>query len=188
MSELVAGAAAITAACILLASATEHLWRPTALPRALRAHRIVPGLLVVPAAAGVVLAEGAVGGATAAAALSGDAALLRTAASGAALLSVGYLAYGWAVRRARPRAACGCTATTTPVTGWVLARAGACALLAAPSAAWPQAATALAGPRLAVAVLAGTAFAVLVRELPTALFDPAELPAGTADFEGTAHA
>lgn len=186
MIGMLAGTAAIAVAVVLLASFAAQLYRPGTLPRALSAHGTLPPALVRPVAAAAVLAEGGLGAATALAVLAGTPASLHAAGTGAAALFTTYAMYGRLVLRTRPglpdRPAppCGCAgAARTPLTGWAVARAALLAALAATAAtgAWPAAA--LDGSRLAVAALAGAAFATLLWQLPAALHDPARRPAGT---------
>lgn len=180
MGEMLVHVAAITVSLALLAAVAEHLWRPGVLPDALRAHRAIPALLVRPVAAGIVFGEAWLGAATVAAALAGDAAVLRLAGAGCTALFTVYLLYGWLVRRIRPGTPCGCSAASTPMSGWVLVRSGGLAGMGAVAAAGAEYAGSLTGMRLVVTVLAGATFAVLLRELPIALFDPAARPAGVS--------
>ncbi|MBW8482182.1 MauE/DoxX family redox-associated membrane protein [Actinomadura parmotrematis] len=175
MTVLAAGAAAVAVPLALLVSLAGQARRPSALPDALRAHRVLPRAAPVPvlAAALAVLTE-AGAAAVALAGLAGrwDAAFRAGLGGAAALLAV-YAAYSAYVARARGgRVPCGCAGSTTPMTGWVAARAAGLALLALGGA--------LAGlpdgaplAHTAVAAVAGLALAVLLGTLPHALADPA---------------
>jgi hypothetical protein len=182
LAALLAGVDAITVSLVLVAAFAAHLGRPGALPRALRAHRTLPGRLVRPVAFGVAAAEGVLGVAAGIALLFGAAAPLRTAMGAAAGLFSIYAMYGWHVLRAwaRSRAAvsCGCAgAGHTPMSGWVVARAST--LAAAGAGAWAGAGEAVAGLSSAgalpaITVIAGACFAILLWLLPSALYDPAD--------------
>jgi Methylamine utilisation protein MauE len=154
--------ALITVPLVLVASALGHLLRPYGLPAALRAHRTLPAALIVPVAGVVVLAELVLGLLTVVVA--------RPALAGAAVLLISYVLYGSYVLRTRPSVPCGCGGAETPLTGWVVIRAAALAVLALAGAGF-------AGPLphgsdLAITALAGTTFAVLLWALPRALTVP----------------
>jgi hypothetical protein len=184
--EALAGVATATVAFILLIAFVEHLLSPRSLPAALAAHATVPRRLARPLAVAVTAAEGALGLALAAAVVADASPAVLTgllAASGALL--AGYAAYTYRLlRTAGGRSVpCGCSRADTPVSGWVVLRAGAPAALAlltglraeavvtpAESAAW-----------FAQASIAGAVFAVLLWVLPEAMIDPERA------FEGGRH-
>lgn len=176
MTELLAGVCAVTVTLVLVAAFAGHLRRPDELPRALRAHRTVPGPLVRPLAHAVAATEGMLGVAAGLGVLSGSAAALRAATGSAAGLFTIYLLYGWHVLHARARSSpvpCGCGGGgRTPLSGWTVLRAAVLAGLAAIATAGAGTAGILAGPRLAIAVTAGACFAVLLWQLPAAMYDP----------------
>jgi hypothetical protein len=176
---MLAATAMVTVPLVLLVSFAGHVLRPAALPRALRAHRTLPTALIIPAAVLTALAEAATG----ALALTGFA---RPALAAAGALLTGYALYGSYVLRNRPAVPCGCAGSGgTYLTGWVVARAGALAALALAGAAW--AASFPHGARLAVVLLAGAVFAVLLWTLPLALHDPLAAQAPDPhNFERTA--
>jgi hypothetical protein len=184
--EALAGVAASTVAFILLIAFAEHLLSPRSLPAALAAHATVPRRLVRPLAAAVTAAEGALALALVAAVVAGAsrAVLTGVLAAAGALLAV-YAAYTYRLlRTAGGRAVpCGCSRADTPISGWVVLRAGGPAALAlltglradavvtpAESAAW-----------FAEASIAGAVFAVLLWVLPEAMIDPDRA------FEGGRH-
>jgi hypothetical protein len=166
---MLAGIAVITVPLVLLVSFAGHVLRPAGLPRALRAHHTLPAALIAPAAVMTALAEAAVGTLI----LIGFA---RPALAAACALLTLYALYGSYVLRNRPSVPCGCAGSgDTPLTGWVVVRAAALAVLALAGAVWtapfPQ------GSRLAITLLAGAVFAVLLWTLPLALHDPERTPA-----------
>jgi Methylamine utilisation protein MauE len=165
-----AGVAMVTVPLVLLVSFAGHLLRPTGLPRALRAHRTLPAALITPIAVMTALAEAATG----TLALTGFA---RPALAAACALLTGYAGYGTYVLRTRPSVPCGCAGSgDTYLTGWVVARAVALAVLALVGSV---AAVPLPhGGRLVITVLAGVVFAVLLWTLPLALHDPERIAAG----------
>jgi hypothetical protein len=166
---MLAGIAMITVPLVLLASFAGHVARPAGLPRALRAHRTLPAVLITPVAVVTALAEAAAG----TLALIGFA---RPALAAAGALLAGYALYGAYVLRNRPGVPCGCAGSgDTPLTGWVVTRAAALAALALAGARWS--APFPHGGRLAITLVAGAVFAVLLWTLPLALHDPERTPA-----------
>jgi hypothetical protein len=170
LADVLADLALVTVPLVLLASFAGHLLRPAGLPRALRAHRTLPAPLIVPAAVLTALAEAATG----ALALAGFA---RPALTAACALLTGYALYGWYVLRNRPAVPCGCAGSgDTRLTGWVVVRAVALAALALAGAVWTTSSSPHGG-RLAITLLAGAVFALLLWTLPLALHDPERTPA-----------
>ncbi|WP_329521615.1 MauE/DoxX family redox-associated membrane protein [Spirillospora sp. NBC_01491] len=172
MTGLLAGIAAVTVPLVLLGSLYGQLRRPGALAAAVRAHRTVPGVLAAPVAGLAVAAEALTGFGAAAGLLLWENGLLRGALAASAALLALYAAYAAYVARTRPRGVpCGCAGDAgTPMTGWVAVRAAALAGLAAAGAArglqtGPPAA------EVAVAVLAGLGFAVILWSLPQAMIE-----------------
>ncbi|MCW2886538.1 MAG: hypothetical protein QOE54_6551 [Streptosporangiaceae bacterium] len=169
LADVLADLAVVTVPLVLLVSFGGHLLRPAGLTTALRAHRTLPAPLIIPIAVMTALAEAAAG----TLALTGFA---RPALAAACALLTGYALYGWYVVRNRPAVPCGCAGSgDTRLTGWVVARAVALAALALAGAVWT--APLPHGGRLAVILLAGAVFAVLLWTLPLALHDPERTPA-----------
>jgi hypothetical protein len=166
---MLAAMAMITVPLVLLVSFAGHVLRPAGLSRALRAHRTLPAALITPIAVVTALAEAS----AAASALIGFA---RPGLAAACALLTGYALYGSYVLRNRPGVPCGCAgAGDTPLTAWVVARAAALAALALGGAA--SAGPLPHGGRLAITLVAGAVFAVLLWTLPLALHDPERTPA-----------
>ncbi|WP_158566929.1 MauE/DoxX family redox-associated membrane protein [Actinomadura craniellae] len=165
MIALLGQIAAVTVPLVLLGAAAGRLGRPGALPAALRAHRVLPGRRARPVAAAATAAEALLG--VLGAAWADRPGLLRVALAAAAVLLVAYALYGALVlaRAGRPAPPCGCGPAGTPLTGWVVGRAGALAALAAVGAARPPG----WGPETPVALLAGVSLAVLLWTLPHAM-------------------
>jgi hypothetical protein len=177
MSALVASVAAGTVLASLLIAWAAHLSRPSALPRALAAHRVVPAPTVV--AAVVIASEGLLVGAGAAGLVRGDGQDLLTAAlAGSFMLLALFGSYGWYVIATGRDGLCGCSRAPLPMSGWVVARAFALAGLAlvalvpADSVVPPG----LPGADLAVVVLATATFTCLLWQLPAAMHEPARNP------------
>jgi hypothetical protein len=173
MSALVADVAAGTVLAALLIACAAHLSRPRTLPRALAAHRVVPGPAVV--AAVVTASEGLLGGAGAVGLVRSDGQDVLTAAlaGGAGLLAL-FGSYSWYVLATGRAGPCGCSRVPLPMTGWVVARAFALAGLAlvALVLADPVAPTARPAADLVVALLAAATFTCLLWQLPAAMHYP----------------
>ncbi|MBO2453946.1 hypothetical protein J4573_43135 [Actinomadura barringtoniae] len=169
MTGLLAGIAMIAVPLVLLGALAGHLRRPGVLPAALRAHRTVPRSLVVPVAVAAVAAEALLGLVAAAGVVLWQAGLVRGALAGAAVLLAIYALYGAYVR---PRGVpCGCAGDlNAPMTGWVAGRAAVLAALSVAGAVWglPDDTDALP---LAVTVIAGAVFAVILWTLPQAMIE-----------------
>jgi len=178
MSALVAGVAAYTVLATLLIACAAHLSRPTALPRALAAHRVLPAAPVV--ATVVTASEGLLGGAGAAALVQRDGTLLAAALAGSVLLLALFGGYGWYVRAIGRSGPCGCSRAPLPMTGWVVARAFALAGLALTGLVLSDAVVPLTrtGTVLVVVLLAAATFTCLLWQLPAAMHDPVRSPMG----------
>jgi hypothetical protein len=175
MSVLFGSVAAYTVLATLLAAGAGHLARPGSLPAALAAHRLLPGPRLV--AAAVVAAEIGLGGAGAAGLLlggGGGGRLLAAALAGSVLLLALFGGYGWYALAARSGGPCGCSPVELPMSGWVVARAGALAGLAALGLTLAGSVLPLARPgsQLGTVLLAAAAIGVLLWQLPAAMFDP----------------
>ncbi|MEU5882353.1 MauE/DoxX family redox-associated membrane protein [Spirillospora sp. NPDC047279] len=170
VTALLGGVAAVAVPLVLLGSFVGHLRRPGLLTAALRAQRVLPRPLAAPLAGLVLLAEAALGGMAATGALQGRTDLARGSLAAAAALLAAYGLYGAYVTRARPGGVpCGCAGDlTTPMTGWVAARAGLLALLALPGAVWGPPGDAGA-VEITVTAAAGAAFALILWTLPQAM-------------------
>lgn len=172
MTKLLAGLSAGTVALVLLVAFAGHLRDRRALRDALAAHRILPPSLRAPVAVAVTALEGLLGALTGAALVDGRASPVLLGGTGAAALFAGYAVYGWYVLRTRPRVPCGCASDGTPMSGWVVGRAGALAVLSVTAAAGSVPATSSNGAHAAIVSLVSMVFAVLLWLLPTAMFDP----------------
>ncbi|HEX2295837.1 MAG TPA: MauE/DoxX family redox-associated membrane protein [Actinomycetota bacterium] len=114
----------------LLAAGLTHLTRPRRLMAALSAQRVVPQALVPACAVVLILFELSLGGTVVSVLLTGDtSAAYRLAVGATAGLYGLFAAYSLIVLRFRPGAPCGCGSDLTPITGWVVARAGLYAVL-----------------------------------------------------------
>jgi len=170
----VAGVSAYTVLSTLCIASAAHLSRPSALSRALTAHRVVPVPLVV--AAVVIASEGLLGGAGAAALVQGDGQELLTAAlAGSVVLLVLFGSYGWYVTATGRDGPCGCSRAPLPMTGWVVARAFALAGLALVALVLADSVAPITRPDAVVIVvlLAAATFTCLLWQLPVAMYDPA---------------
>jgi hypothetical protein len=179
MTALVAGVAAYTVLSTLLIACAVHLTRPSALLRAMKAHRVLPAPPVV--AAVVTAGEGVLGGAGAAALVQGDGgALLAATLAGSVLLLALFGGYGWHVRAIGRSGPCGCSRAPLPMTGWVVARAFALAGLALTGLVLSDAVVPLTRPGtvLVVVLLAAATFTCLLWQLPAAMHDPARARMG----------
>ena len=173
MSALVAGVAAYTVLLTLLIACGEHLSKPAALPAALTAHRVVPAPSAV--AALVVATEGLLGAAGVVALLRDDGGrLLGAVLAASSALLAGYAAYGQYVRSTGRAVPCGCSRVELPMTGWVVARAGALAGMALVGSLLSEAVVPVGrtGTSLAIVLLAAATFTALLAHLPAAMHDP----------------
>jgi hypothetical protein len=176
MSALVASVAAGTVLACLLIACAAHLSRPSALPRALAAHRVVPVPTVV--AALVTASEGLLAGVGAAGLVRGDGQGLLTAAlAGSVVLLALFGGYAWYVTATRRGGPCGCSRAPLPMSGWVAGRAFALAGLALVALVALAQADSVAPPRLpgadlAIVVLAVATFTCLLWQLPAAMHNP----------------
>jgi hypothetical protein len=115
----------------LLAGCASQLSRPTALPAALRTHRILPSRAVLAVSVAVLCAEGVLGAVGTAALLTGDRPALTAVLVAGAGLFAAYAAYSrYAVATGRAGQPCGCSRSQVPLSGWVAGRALALAVLA----------------------------------------------------------
>lgn len=191
MSALLASVAAHTVVLTLLVATVEHLSRPTALARALAAHRVVPA--PGPVAVAVVAAEGLLAG-TGLVALHADAgrgARVAVLLGSAVLLGL-YAGYGRHLLSTGRGGPCGCSRLELPTTGPVVARSAVLAGLALVGLAgsgsivgWSS-----GGTDLAVVLLAAATFTTLLWHLPAALHQlpgvtaaPTRRPAGATEGE-----
>ncbi|MQY14416.1 hypothetical protein SRB5_45830 [Streptomyces sp. RB5] len=158
---------ALTTALTLLAGAAAHLTRPTALPHALRTHRVLPPKAVRPLSLTVPLTEAALG----VAAVTGS----RIALAAAAALFAAYAAYSRRVLTHGAGGPCGCSRTEVPMSVWVTRRAVALTAVAAAGAALGPGTP--SGARLATLLLAAPACAALLWSLPAAMHQPAPVTA-----------
>lgn len=166
MGTMLTGVSEGTVTLVLIVAFVGHVLRPGALTNAMRAHRILPRRLVVPAAAVAVLLEGALGAAGGYAVLTRSGHLVF---AGSAVLLGGYALYAYEVHRTRPGTPCGCDTSGTPMNGWVAGRAAALTVLSVGAAAGADAPW---GANLAITMLAAVAFATLLWILPAAMIDP----------------
>ncbi|SEG80445.1 hypothetical protein SAMN04489712_11382 [Thermomonospora echinospora] len=177
MIEALAGVAAATVAFVLLIAFAEHLLSPRSLPAALIAHGTVPRRLVRPLAGAVTAVEGALAAAlVAAVVIDAPRAVLTGILAAAGVVLASYAAYTHRLlRTAGGRAVpCGCSRADTPVSGWVVLRAGVPAALALLTALRADAVVtpAESAVRFAEASIPGLVFAVLLWVLPEAMIDP----------------
>lgn len=186
MSALVGSVAAYTVLLTLLIACVEHVRVPTALPRALAAHRVLPATPVV--AVAVTAGEGLLA-VTGAVALIRDGGWLLSAvlAGGAVLLGL-FGTYALYVVATRRGGACGCSRVEVPMTGLVVTRAYILAGLALLGLALSGSVVTLrpGGFEPAVVLLAAAAFATLIWHLPAALIDPTDPRHLTATVTGGA--
>ncbi|BDH68368.1 MauE/DoxX family redox-associated membrane protein [Streptomyces sp. PLM4] len=182
---LLGSAATAVVLLVLLAGCAAHLTRPAAFPGALRAHAVLPGRAVGPAAAVVTVAECLLVAAGTAALLgrhrSGLTAVLAAAAALFACYAL-YTRHALATGRGGP---CGCSRAEVPLSGWVTGRAwtfAALALLGLLVSAGPGTPPEGAAETAVVALVALT-FATLLWMLPAAMTQPGagtrSLPYGT---------
>jgi methylamine utilization protein MauE len=173
VSQVLTSVAANAVCFVLLIACAEHLRTPRALPAALAAHKTVPGRFVRPLSLAVTTLEGLLGVVIGLLILTeGSARVLTATLAAAAALFTVYTAYTWRlVGRAVP---CGCSRTDALISGWVVVRAAALAVLAAGAAIGAQSVVAPpeSAARFAEVAIAGAAFAVLLWVLPEAMLDP----------------
>lgn len=179
MFEALTSVAASAVFLVLLIAFAEHLLSPGAMARAMTVQAVLPGALVKPLAVAGTAAEGCLAALLGFLLITGGSAVavVPVLAAACALLTL-YAVYSYRVLRASGGRAvpCGCSGTDTPISGWVVLRAGAVAALALLAAVG---ADAVVGPaesvtRFAEAWLAGAVFAVLLWVLPEAMLDPAK--------------
>ncbi|WP_049565301.1 MauE/DoxX family redox-associated membrane protein [Streptomyces sp. SBT349] len=156
---------------VLLAGCAAHLSRPAALPAALAAHRVLPARAVPLAAGAVTLAEGLLGAAGTAALLGRHRLGLTVVLAAAAALFTCYALYTRHTLATGRGGPCGCSRAEVPLSGWVVGRAWAFALLALGGA---LVATGPGTPpegaaEATTAALAALTFAALLWVLPTAM-------------------
>jgi hypothetical protein len=169
MSAFVASLATYTVLLTLTAACVGHVRRPPALRAALAAHGLVPAPAL--AAVTVTVLEGTLGAVLVVAVAGGSAALLAGGLAGAAALFSIYGGYGCYVV-ARGRAGpCGCGRVEVPMSGWVVGRTFALAVLAVTGLALAGSVVPLTGhgSQLAVALLAAATFGTLLGHLPAAM-------------------
>lgn len=166
---MVASVAAYTVILTLLLACAEHLAEPSALSRALAAHRVIaaPGA-VAPV---VIAAEGLLGVAGAVALFRGGNGLAAMALAAACMLLALYAGYGFYVRSTGRSGPCGCSRIELPMTGWVVARAAALAGLALLAFLGAEAIEPWSRPgaALGVALMAAVTFTLLLWHLPAAM-------------------
>ncbi|UED87821.1 MauE/DoxX family redox-associated membrane protein [Streptomyces profundus] len=182
MSTLIGAVATGVILLVLVAGCAAHLSRPTALPDALRAHRMLPARAVPLAARAVTLAEGLLGLGLAAALLGRHRLGLATALAASGALFVCYALYARHILATGRGGPCGCSRAEVPMSDWIVGRAWTFALLAL------GAAPLVAGParppdgaaETATAALAALTLAALLWVLPTAMAGPAA-PSASSD-------
>jgi hypothetical protein len=174
VTDLLASVAAAVVLGTLLATGVAHLRHPESLAKALAAHGVLPA--PGPVAVLVIAAELALGaGGCAALAVPAWSGARPAFLGGGAFLLALFTCYGWYVRSTGRAGSCGCSRTALPMTGWVVARAAVLTGLALTASTL----AAHAGPvpgrpaESAVALLAAACFAVLLWQLPAAMYEPA---------------
>lgn len=174
---------------VLLTGCAAHLSRPSALPDALRAHRTLPVRVVRIVAGLVTAAEGVLGVAGVASLLGGHRLALTATLTAAVALFTCYALYTRHTLAGGRGGPCGCSRTELPLSGWVVARAWAFALLALVAAVFTAAAPGGA-PRgvadITVTALTTVTFAALLWVLPAAMAQPAA-PSTTAQAGRRGH-
>lgn len=176
MSALIGSVAADAVLAVLLAAGLGHLLWPDALRAAVVAHGLLPAPRLV--ALAVPVAEVGVGVLGGYGLVLGDRAggrgLLAVALAAAAALLAGYAGYAWRVLAAGTGGPCGCSRRDLPMSGWVVARAGALAALAVLGLALTRSVLPLRAPdsRLGTVLLAAATFGLLLWQLPAAMHDP----------------
>lgn len=173
MSALLGSVAAWTVLLTLLVALIDRATAPSALPRALAAHGVLPAPAAF--AAAVTAAEALLCGAGLVGLASGHGRALPAALAGSALLFAGHAAYGWHVWSSRRPGSCGCTRWETPTSGWTVSRAGALAALAlvALTLSGSIMGPGRIGADLVVAAVAAAVFTTLLWILPLAMREPA---------------
>jgi hypothetical protein len=163
---MLSGCAAVAVTLVLLGGAIGHLVRPDVLLGGLRAHGVVPGALIRPVAMAVPAGEIVPALVAVHALLTGGADGLRLAMICAGALLCCYAVYSLYVARTRDDVPCGCSATQTPMSGWIAARALALAGLAGVALAQAGPAVSADGADLAVVILAGATISIVLWESP----------------------
>jgi hypothetical protein len=182
VTAFLAAVASGVALLALLAGSAAHLSRPAGLPKALRAHGLLPERLVRVTAAVVTAVEGLLAAGGGAALLTGSRGALVAVLCAAVLLFGTYTLYTRYALTTGHGGPCGCARTELPLSGWITVRAGALALLAAAGATLtgPAAAAAPAGgAQQALALLAALTLGLLLWTLPAAMHDPSAPPRTT---------
>ncbi|GIH07805.1 hypothetical protein Rhe02_58720 [Rhizocola hellebori] len=171
MLALLAGVAAYTVLFTMLLACAEHLAEPSALSRALAAHRVIPATRAV--AAAVIASEGLLGVAGVVALLRDGGRPLTAALAGSGALLVLYVGYGLRLRFLGRSGPCGCSRLELPMTGWVVARAAILAGLALLALAWADSIVPLTRPgaQLAIVLIAAATFTLLLWHLPAAMHE-----------------
>ena len=170
---------------VLLAGCAAHLSRPTALPDALRAHRTLPDRFVPLVAGAVTLAEGVLGVAGVAAVLANHRGGLTAVLGAAAVLFTCYALYTRHTLASGRGGPCGCSRSDVPLSGWVVGRAWAFALLALAAAVLTASPGSLGNTptglaETTTAALITLTLATLLWLLPAAMSQPAANRAGRA--------
>lgn len=112
----------VAAALLLVGAGAVHLVRRARLRALLRAHGIVPPRLVRPVAAGLGVAQLALGAATLVGAFTGGGTLRASAAATAAVF-IAFTGYLAGLVATRPGSPCGCLGGDEPAGGWSITRA-----------------------------------------------------------------
>ncbi|RKN04505.1 MauE/DoxX family redox-associated membrane protein [Streptomyces radicis] len=174
MTTLIAAVPTGVVLLALIAGCAAHLTRPAALPAALTAHGVLPARAVPLAARAATLAEGLLGAAGTAALLARHRTALAAVLAAAAALFACYALYARHTLATGRGGPCGCSRAEVPLSGWIVGRAWAFALLALGAA--PLVAGRGAPPdgaaEAAVVALATPTFAALLWALPTAMTRP----------------
>lgn len=173
MSAFVASVTTYTVLLTLAAAFVGHARRPGTLRIALHEHGLVPA--PGQAAATVTVLEGLLGAVLVAAVIGSSVALLAGGLAGAAVLFSSYGGYGWYVVASGRAGPCGCGRAEVPMSGWVVGRTLALAVLAVTGLALSGSVVMLAerGWQLVAALLAAATFGTLLGHLPAAMHQPA---------------
>ncbi len=178
VSGLLASVAAYTVLFTMLLACAEHLAEPSALSRALAAHKVIPA--AGPVAAMVISGEGLLGATGIVAALGGGGRPLAAIMAGCCALLAVYGCYGLLLRLLGRSGACGCSRLELPMTGWVVARAAILAGLALLALMRAGSIFPLTRPGAALAIVlaAAATFTLLLWHLPAAMHEPITVHSG----------
>lgn len=187
MSALLASVSAYTVLFTMLVACAEHLAEPSALSRALIAHKVIPAPAAGAVALSVVVCEGLLGTAGIVALLRDDGRPLVAALAGSCALLTLYAGYGLRLRSTGRSGPCGCSRLELPMTEWVVARAAILAGMALLAVVWAGAIVPLTypGAALAIVLTAAATFTLLLWHLPAAMHEHTPVHSGrTADPGG----